>query len=531
MPRRTHFLIVASIFIFYLNGLGQLSPGELSRAHTHLEGLSNCTKCHLLGQKVSSQKCLDCHTEIKQRRDLGKGYHSSVAVKSKECFSCHSDHHGINFQLIRFEKEKFIHDQTGFKLNGAHLKKSCADCHKPANISDLKLKKRKNTYLGLDTRCKSCHADYHQATLRENCQDCHSEEAFKPASRFDHQKAEFQLRGKHQEVACVSCHKILEKNGKKFQEFRGLKFANCTACHTDQHQGKFGQNCKDCHSEQSFSLVKGTEGFDHSKTRFQLEGKHQKVNCRSCHKHKLTDPLKFSHCSDCHNDYHEQQFSVSGKSPDCAECHQVSGFSGASYSIDQHNKTPFQLKGAHLATPCFACHKKTEKWHFRNIGKQCADCHKDIHAPAISSRYYPDSDCRACHDETRWSLVRFDHAQTNFSLTGTHSSQSCRNCHFRKDKEGRSFQQFAGLPVSCYSCHTDIHQAQFVQAGTTDCARCHTTEKFQPASKFDHGSTAFPLDGRHKQVACAKCHQTIKKQSVSYVLYKTGKTKCEDCHQ
>ena len=48
----------------------QLSPGDLTTAHSHLDGISNCTQCHVLGNKVSSEKCLVCHTEIKERIDI-----------------------------------------------------------------------------------------------------------------------------------------------------------------------------------------------------------------------------------------------------------------------------------------------------------------------------------------------------------------------------------------------------------------------------------------------------------------------------
>ena len=29
----------------------QISPGELTKSHAHLEGMLNCTKCHVLGDK------------------------------------------------------------------------------------------------------------------------------------------------------------------------------------------------------------------------------------------------------------------------------------------------------------------------------------------------------------------------------------------------------------------------------------------------------------------------------------------------
>jgi len=50
------FLVFISQFVY-----GQISPGDLSNAHKDLEGMSNCTKCHALGEKVENNKCLDCH--------------------------------------------------------------------------------------------------------------------------------------------------------------------------------------------------------------------------------------------------------------------------------------------------------------------------------------------------------------------------------------------------------------------------------------------------------------------------------------
>jgi len=44
------------------------SPGPLAQGHADLEGLKNCTKCHVAGSKLSNDTCLACHTAIKQSR-------------------------------------------------------------------------------------------------------------------------------------------------------------------------------------------------------------------------------------------------------------------------------------------------------------------------------------------------------------------------------------------------------------------------------------------------------------------------------
>ncbi|MCX6305754.1 MAG: cytochrome C [Bacteroidetes bacterium] len=529
------YFIIFLVLMGSYHGFAQISPGELAKVHTQLEGMTNCTKCHILGKKVSNQKCLDCHTELKARVVLKKGYHASSDIAGKECVTCHSDHHGLNFQIIRFVKEKFNHSLTGFNLTGAHAKKLCIDCHKPEFIKDQKIKKKKFTYLGLNTTCLTCHADYHQQTLSSNCTDCHVAEAFKPAKNFDHGKAKFQLAGKHQQVACVLCHKTGVQNGQKFQEFKGVRFDNCSSCHKDAHNGKFGTNCTQCHSEQSFSIIKGAQNFDHNKTDFILEGKHLKVTCNACHKTKLTNALKFGRCVDCHADYHKTQFEKQGVSPDCSQCHTVNGFNEFTFTIEQHNAGAFRLKGAHLATPCFACHKKEitrgdTNWHFREIGKRCVDCHTNIHQTIISDKFYPDAGCENCHNESKWNSIAFDHKTTSFELAGAHTKKTCRDCHFRKGSDGTVRQQFNGLPTRCAYCHNDMHANQFEQNGETDCSRCHDLVLFKPAAKFDHNKTLFPLDGRHKDVACIKCHKVKQEKDIAFVLYKIKEFKCENCH-
>lgn len=529
--RKGHIInfIVLAVIIGY-PAYAQISPGELSKVHSHLEGMSNCTQCHILGEKVSNKKCLDCHTELKARIDIQKGYHSSSEIKGKECVTCHSDHHGINFKIIRFEKDKFNHNLTGFILLGAHSKKQCIDCHKSEFITDQKIKKKKFTYLGLNTECLICHTDYHQKTLSRNCADCHDFDLFKLAKKFDHTKAAFQLSGKHQEVACLECHKVGTLNGQKFQEFKGVKHDNCTSCHKDPHDNKFGQNCSQCHSDQSFSVIKTLNNFDHNKTNFKLVGKHQNIDCKLCHKTKYTNALKFGRCTDCHADYHKNQFAKKGISPDCSTCHSVNGFAGSSFTLEQHNEGAFQLQGAHLATPCIACHKKELKWSFREIGKHCIDCHINIHQTYISEKYYPEASCESCHNVNRWSAINFNHSKTNFDLSGAHAKKTCRDCHFKKENEGVVRQQFMGLPTNCASCHKDVHAKQFETNGITDCNRCHGSESFKPATKFDHSKTLFPLDGKHINVACNKCHKEIKDQETSFVLYKIKEFKCENCH-
>ena len=99
-------------------------------AHENLEGLSNCTKCHELGEDVKNEKCLDCHKEIKNQFIKRHGFHSLDNIPQKPCYECHSEHHGRDFKLIKFDTDSFNHSKIGFSLTGRHAEINCFDCHK-----------------------------------------------------------------------------------------------------------------------------------------------------------------------------------------------------------------------------------------------------------------------------------------------------------------------------------------------------------------------------------------------------------------
>lgn len=591
----------------------QISPGDLSQSHADLEGMSNCTLCHDLGEKVSNKKCLDCHDDIQSLLNASKGYHSDLSVKNKDCFECHSDHHGRKFDMVRFDEDNFNHNKTGYELEGKHEVIDCRECHVSDFIEDKEIKKRKNTFLGLDDECLACHDDFHQNTLSEtDCLACHDLEAFKPAPRFDHDEADFVLKEKHIEVDCVECHEMSTKNGMEFQNFSNVAFedckschedphqnkiqgkciqchnetsfstfigkgrfnhsvsgfdlkgkhtsidcfachketsdpllvfqdksnteeSNCIACHTDQHEGKYDLNCAKCHNEKSFLSLNNMDFFDHSIPDYHLEGKHLEVDCKECHVGRFSAPLEYASCNSCHDDYHRGEFTKNEVTPDCIECHSLeNGFDYSLFTIEQHQKSAFVLDGAHVATPCFACHidEREDRWTFVDLGVNCKDCHEDEHNASLDATYFNNEPykCSICHVNDAWSVINFDHDFTEWPLDGKHVDVACKECHFDITAENTlSNVEFKSLDGQCMSCHENIHDETFAIDGVTDCNRCHVTDSWYP-KKFDHNSTAFPLDGKHKEVACKECHESVDDDGQIVIVYKTGKLECIDCH-
>lgn len=519
-------LILSLVLSFQTELYSQFSPGDLSNAHSNLEGMSNCFKCHTAGDKVPNSKCLDCHTQIQNLQNNGRGYHSNSEVTSKTCITCHSEHHGRNFQLIRFDSKNFDHNKTGYKLTGKHESLKCESCHQSKNIANADLKKKGKTFLGLEKNCASCHTDIHSGTLGKECQNCHSVEGFVPAKGFDHNKAAFVLTGAHKRVDCSKCHRTEKINGKDVKVFKGISFFSCQSCHKDIHEGKFGADCTSCHNTESFSQVR-MANFDHGKTTFPLLGAHTKVKCSSCHGDNLLSKPKHELCTDCHSDYHSGEFTEGEIVKNCAECHSINSFSPANFTIEKHSKLRFPLLGAHLATPCTNCHLKEEKWKFKKTEISCISCHTDFHGEELSKKYMPGDDCQACHNNMSWNTVKFDHNLTGFNLLGVHSKLECKSCHF--NQESNKFL-FASVSGTCKSCHNDVHLGQFESDKNENvCIDCHSFENWQP-SKFSHQNTKFPLTGAHSKLECSKCHKTGKIEDKEVVIYKIENFLCASCH-
>lgn len=524
-------LVTFCLFILPVVVRAQISPGELSKAHAHLEGITHCLDCHASGEKITNNKCLGCHTEIAQRINENHGYHASVEVKGKQCSECHTDHQGRDFEIIQFDKENFNHKLTGYELVGEHARIECEECHKKENIRETTTQRKEGfSYLGLNTQCVSCHKDYHQQTLSStDCASCHGLESFRPAPGFDHQQTAFPLKGAHQKVECIDCHKKETRNSEEFQHFAQVAHARCTNCHEDVHDGKFGQDCLKCHNENSFKQAEKAKAFDHNLTDFPLIGKHQSVDCRDCHETSFINPINSDKCSNCHEDYHNTQFTAENKSSDCADCHTNYGFTPSTYTLEQHKLSQFSLSGAHTATACKECHQKTDRWEFRNIGKKCADCHEDEHLGYIDAQYYPNKTCENCHSEITWQRPNFDHKKTGFELLGEHAKQECRNCHYPVSESGKTEQRFSTLSDDCTLCHNDVHFGQFDVNHKTDCLRCHDNNSWK-IETFDHNKTSFNLEGGHIGVACIECHKPVTDKKGSYIQYKFKEVKCSSCH-
>jgi len=156
---------------------------------------------------------------------------------------------------------------------------------------------------------------------------------------------------------------------------------------------------------------------------------------------------------------------------------------------------------------CLACHTlladriaSGQGLHARSDYRDCKRCHVDHQGREFELVFWGDR-----------GRDRFDHGLAGWPLEGKHGRVACDDCHRKHARRtaaqlaagGAAPDTLLGLETACKACHEDEHRGQF---GKRDCAACHTAKAWKPATGFDHGRAAFPLEGRHADVRCDACH-------------------------
>jgi hypothetical protein len=554
---------------------GIASPGPLSTAHQRYDGITKCLLCHEAGRELSGRKCLACHTSLATRIEQDRGFHATLKRQGTTfaCARCHAEHNGRPFRLVRWDggaPERFDHAQAGFRLEGAHQAARCDACHREGLIADAALRAdsslaRSHTYLGLGTRCTSCHLDEHRGRVSGPCEDCHDQAHWKPAPRFDHAKTRFALAGKHQDVRCAQCHTERHavasgpggSRDTMFVDFRTSRptGAGCTGCHNSPHResSRLGR-CESCHTVDGWFVLADSlrTGFNHTRTGFALTGAHGTAQCEACHlgsrdgslspraalvranflRPFARQPMQFSRCDHCHAGVHLAELPPARG--DCVACHDDVRFAPTRYAIAMHDSTNFPLRGAHGAVPCNSCHTAlagatpgSGRVRFKITNARCAACHRDPHGGQFQRRT-----CESCHDVDAWTRVAFDHDSTRYPLRGAHTQLRCSSCHTHENGDPARPVRFRGLPLTCAAtgCHTDPHGGQFEhRARGNACTTCHTEAHWRPA-EFDHQTDSdWPIDGAHRRAPCGACHRPESPGGV--VRFRPLPHRCEDCHR
>jgi hypothetical protein len=377
--------------------------------------------------------------------------------------------------------------------------------------------------------CDKCHESFSRHTQSKLCLDCHKEIAADRAQRarfhgrqrnafeqecrhchgdhkgrdadivqldreaFDHNLTNYPLVDSHKAVRCEGCHAPKTP----FHKTSSV----CFDCHkrVDPHKSRL-EKCEACHAITKWRSIKP---YDHSKTKFALEGAHKNVGCATCHVGEIYKDLART-CDSCHRlqDVHGGRYG-----PKCETCHDQIKWKNARFD---HDKTKFPLRGAHVKTKCDACH--TGDLYRDKLQSTCVSCHEkqDPHKKQLGAR------CEQCHGEEDWRKITFDHNLTHFPLIGLHATVPCEECH-------RTLT-YKDAPTACEKCHKDEHHLGRLGVNAR-CATCHTPNAWS-RWRFDHArQTKYPLTGAHQKLLCESCHSV--KNATSLKI----STACESCHK
>ncbi len=341
--------------------------------------------------------------------------------------------------------------------------------------------------------------------------------------------------------ACEGCHEKLMKRIRESKGFHASVKGDCISCHPD-HKGE----------DYDMTLL-NKKMFDHKMTGYELQYGH-KLSCEKCHKEEGTYlDLSSTACLACHKDSHRQP-----EMSDCLKCHNFRDWKEVVF--DHGKNSEYKLTGKHSDVKCELCHpgypekKRTKgpsgvyrgyKYKVLKYGK-CDDCHFDVHKGELKSKR-----CEGCHVTSGWNEGVFDHNNplvSDYQLSGKHKKVACELCHpeeKRSYREGGKVIKRSAMKISslkyhyCSDCHYDVHEGEFKKQG---CSTCHQLKNDWTNHTFRHESEkydGYKIEGRHKDVACEKCHARSK---VRYEEFKKTKkalvgkfnlsklNECGDCH-
>ena len=190
---------------------------------------------------------------------------------------------------------------------------------------------------------------------------------FETPNRAFHGNTAFPLTGRHQTVACESCH----IKG----VFKGTPTA-CYDCHwvrrqDDKFKTQLGTQCENCHRTIAWTAVRWDHG---AMTNLPLNGAHRAIGCESCHSSGRFQKADVS-CVSCHQKDYAATTSpnhlAAGFPMQCEACHRPSDVAFSQARFD-HEAT-FPLSGTHATVACATCHRNNV---FQGTPRDCIGCHR-----------------------------------------------------------------------------------------------------------------------------------------------------------
>jgi Cytochrome c7 and related cytochrome c len=351
----------------------------LTGAHASVR--NSCNACHKgANPRKPSTDCNSCHNTA--YNNATNPNHAAIGM-STDCASCHSTASG-------WRPTTFNHNAY-WALTGAHVGKSCTQCHKGTNPKNP------------PTDCNSCHnIAYNNATnpnhavigMSTDCASCHSTNPGWRPTTFNH-NAYWTLTGAHIGTNCTSCHK--GANPRKPP-------TDCNSCHGTAYNNAANPNhasiamSRDCASCHSTNPGWRPSTFNHNNY-YPLVGAHARVasNCVLCH---AGGNHSRNTCYSCHTTNYNNaspNHAASRFPTSCTDCHSQNAWRPSTWNHDTQHFPIYSGKHKGKWNNCTDCHNNAGNYAIFN----CLTCHKK---PEMDDKHkgkngysYDSISCLNCH--------------------------------------------------------------------------------------------------------------------------------------
>lgn len=256
--------------------------------YRHKAAEKSCLECHdphtsnyqpLMKKEVGLEFCLDCHSSIKDRRDMRKWInnarykHGAVGESKKKCLECHDPHSSDHPNILKKDSVQMClscHDKSlkadedgGTLMNMAEHLRNNPNWHKPIREADAK-----------DGGCGACH-------------EPHGSDNFSILKKSFTKNFYADLENK--DFFCFKCHKeskIAEQftTNDEITKFRDGD-VNLHYLHVNDRKGRACRACHDEHASKNKHLIRDFTDFNSVKFPLRYVDAPSGGSCApACHK-------------------------------------------------------------------------------------------------------------------------------------------------------------------------------------------------------------------------------------------------------
>ncbi len=173
--------------------------------------------------------------------------------------------------------------------------------------------------------------------------------------------------------------------------------------------------------------------------------------------------------------------------------------------------------------------KFSHKFHVRDSGVACADCHTKASASKLATENLltTHENCQSCHEEQLNSKCTFCHTSDDPS-TYVATELPKRNVMFSHEFH------LGDQKLECERCHTGVDQAEIGVAmkipDMPTCYSCHNDVKASNACEQCHMDLAALRPREHNRTDFAREHKRVARLSTATCATCHSQESCTDCH-